>query len=260
MRTNLTATEWAAIIGALAWVPQIITWVRDYFAKPTLALFPAAAPEIGFSTFGMVLNLPCAISATVTDAVIERMEVELTHERGEKTLLPWRGLHETLAEIETATGEVERHKRQQTALALKVLTEELTEKVVMFQDIDFQARLADRIRAVESRRDRIGATETAPGQSALVLKSDEFAQMDSTIRSGCLWQPGSYDATFRIKAAERTRPFEFSYSFQMSETDVARLRENIEHLVTLLTGIVAPEKAVAEHPWNWRYPALIKNA
>ena len=258
MITRLTAIEWAAIVGALAWVPQIITWIREYFAKPTLALFPAASPEIGFSAYGMVLNLQCAISAEVTDAVVERMEAELVHENGQRFVLPWRGLHETLSEVEIPSGEIERHRRQQTALAMKVLVEELAEKIVMFQDLDFQNRALETLRSVELRRDRIAASEPETAVSSLVLRSDEFAELNRALKAGFKWQVGRYDVVFRMKAAERESPFEFRYRFQLSDTDVDRLRENLDLLITNASASFAPEQKAPERAWNWRYPAMTK--
>lgn len=259
MVARLTPIDWAAILGVLAWVPHLVTWIRDYFAKPTLALFPAASPEIGFSAYGMVLNLQCAISADVTDAVIERMEAELVHEHGQRFVLPWRGLHETLSEIETPSGEIERHRRQQTALALKVLIEELAEKTVMFQDLDFQNREIEALRSVEVRRDRIAAAEPESTRSSLVLKSDEFAELARVVRAGFKWQAGKYDVVFRLKAAERETPFDFRYRFQLSDTDIDRLKENLELVLANGTASFAPEHKAPERAWNWRYPSMTKS-
>lgn len=253
----MSVTDWIAIIGALAWAPQIVTWIRDYLAKPRLTLFPAPAAEIGFSTFGTVLNLTCAISAAVDDAVIERMEADLTHENGQRFTLPWRNLHENIAEIETVTGEVERHRRQQTALALKVATVELAEQIILFQDAEFQKRLIGAAAALENRRDHAAKHVVGEDLEVALLKSDEFAHLEQVVRSGMCWQEGTYDVVFRAKIAERRAPFEFRYRFHLTATDIARLRDNIEGLVRLLTSGVMPSRGSPTYTFQWRYPSML---
>lgn len=253
----MTVIDAAAVIGALSWVPQIFTWIQDRLAKPVVALFTGKAPEIGFCTFGTVLNLSVALSASVTDAAITRMEVELTHEKGQRFILPWMGLSESLAQVETTAGLVEHHKRQQAALALKVITDDLTEQTVLFQDADFQARIIEALGKVEDRRERVYAQNPHGVGVDLVLRSDEFAQLESTVREGFSWQVGSYAATFRIQVAERKQPFAFHFTFRLSETEVARLHDNIERLLVALRGVVDPSLAGENVIFNWRYPTMI---
>lgn len=257
MPSEMTATDWAAIIGALAWLPQIVGWVRDYFAKPKLAFFPTPNPEIGFSSYGVLVNLQCAISTSVTDAVIERMEVELVHEKGQRLVLPWQGIHETIDEIEMPTGEIERRRRQGKALAMKVTVEELAEKTIMFQDVQFQNSTNEVFRAVENRRDRLAATEPEEQRAAMLIKSDEFTNLSAMARAGLSWQVGEYTATFRIGTAEVTKPFEFRYRFRLDETDIARLRENVDYLVALISHSFAPVGEAPAKTWNWRYPKML---
>ena len=253
----LTWTDLAALVGAAAWVPQLGSWIRGALSRPKLALFPSPSPEIGFMAYGTALNLPCVISASVDDAVIVAFEAELTHESGQRFTLPWRGLSESLAEIESSSGEVEHHRRQQPALALKVITEEVAEQTVMFQDAQFQRRLLDAYSAVESRRDLIAQHERdLAKQSTELFKSDEFAKLQDVVRGGLCWRAGEYRVQFRAQIAERSEPFEFDYRFRLSAQDIARLEENVAKLLKVLREGFTPGVTVAQAVWNWRYPEM----
>jgi hypothetical protein len=52
----MTPYDWAAIAGALAWLPQRAGWVHRRFNKPKVRLTPGPTPEIGFSSLGPVFN------------------------------------------------------------------------------------------------------------------------------------------------------------------------------------------------------------
>ena len=66
----MTAFEVIAILGALAWLPHIVTWVYRFFLKPKLRLKVGPA-EVSYNSLGPVLTFDCAFSVHKKDAVIE---------------------------------------------------------------------------------------------------------------------------------------------------------------------------------------------
>ncbi len=99
------AFESVAVIAA-AWLPQVAIVVYVWLIKPKVKLVVSPAPEIGYSTFGPVLNLNCALSTSQKDALIEKITATVRHDRGQTIELTWVTLNETLSFYRTATGEV----------------------------------------------------------------------------------------------------------------------------------------------------------
>lgn len=73
-----------AFIGALAWLPQIITWIYQWIVKPKLRFVPEDFTEIGYSSCGPIINQFFAISTSGKDALIEKIEMQIIHQSGEK--------------------------------------------------------------------------------------------------------------------------------------------------------------------------------
>lgn len=48
----MTWIGWVAIIGAAAWVPQVIFFLYNFFAKPKLKFIPQSTIEVGYSSLG----------------------------------------------------------------------------------------------------------------------------------------------------------------------------------------------------------------
>src|SRR5437867_4178650 len=96
---NMTPLDWVAIVGAAAWIPQVLGWAARKLTEPSLRLVTGIAPEIGYTSFGPIFNLTCAISAERKDAIIERVSCTLEHERGQRLRLSWARLSETFSQI-----------------------------------------------------------------------------------------------------------------------------------------------------------------
>lgn len=117
----MTPTEIAAYIGALAWLPQIWSWIYGKVVKPKLRISCASTAEVGYSTLGPIVNVDVSISTENRDALIEKISLNITHEKGEVRTLTWKSLGETPQEVRSATGEVTSSwTRTQPATALRV--------------------------------------------------------------------------------------------------------------------------------------------
>ena len=117
----MTAFDWIAIVGAAAWVPQLVGWIVRRLATPRIRVIPGRSPEIGYTSFGPIFNLPCAISVARKDAIVERITATVTHQNGQSTEFRWTSLSETFSQVRSAEGLTE-VGRNQPAVALKVST------------------------------------------------------------------------------------------------------------------------------------------
>src|SRR5258706_5590049 len=130
----MTPAEWAAFVGAAAWLPQIGQWLYGWLARPALRISSGPTIELGYqNNYGQIDNPSLAISTSRKDAVIERMTVEVRHEQGDTHLLTWVALNESFSEIRNPSGETLEVAKNQAAIALKISTLGLTEKKVLFQ-------------------------------------------------------------------------------------------------------------------------------
>ena len=125
----MTSAEIIAYIGAAAWLPQIGKWIYNSVAKSKLKIVSAPTVEIGYSTFGPIVNLTVAISVECRDALIEKITLKATHKKGEERHLTWKWLNGKQHQIQSATDAIAEVSKNQPAVALKVSTLSLAEKI-----------------------------------------------------------------------------------------------------------------------------------
>ena len=85
---------WVAIIGAAAWMPQIITWLYRFFSKPKITLYPHCNPQIGYTTLGPIFNIDLALLSEKKAVVLNNFYINITHENGASYTFDWNSLSE----------------------------------------------------------------------------------------------------------------------------------------------------------------------
>lgn len=68
--------EILAVIGALAWLPQLFVWVEEKLKRPKLNIINHRLVEIGYTIYGPSINLNLAFSAENDDVFIETVYIE----------------------------------------------------------------------------------------------------------------------------------------------------------------------------------------
>lgn len=253
----MTTFEWIAIIGAAAWIPHVLTWLYHWLVKPELTLVVATRPEIGYSTYGPVLNLNCAISAARKSALIEKITVILTHQRGQSCELTWVTLNETLSQARSTSGEVAEYTKSQVAIALKVDTSTLAEKLIGFNDLNFlteKDKLVNKLVDVDNHLRKMEDGE----RISKLLRSKELSDVFSHYEKSMYWQEGNYTARVLIHISGLAEPFEKHLSFTLSADDIERISKNIDVVINILSETVHEidkEKRSPEH-WNWANPPI----
>ena len=256
LEISLKALDWAAIIGAAAWLPQVTSWVARRLATPTLRLVPSPAPEIGYTTFGPIFNLTCAISAERKDAIIERIRATLKHERGQEINLTWTTLDETFSQIRSPEGTAQVVKNQ-PAIALKVGTLILAERSIGFNDLLFQ----DQVRAqtaVAGDKLSFARTSGTPNPEQDLLRSKEFADLIALWERHFPWQEGRYTVQIEIRIVGVPKPTTQPLFFSVSANDVMRLRQNLAEIRRYEEELVVPPGIEQTYKWNWVYPQFTK--
>ena len=232
----MTVAEFAAFVGAAAWIPQIVSWQYRRAETPRVSIIASNLIELGYTRFGPIFNVTLAVAASRKDAIIDRLQVLLRHEDGESHTMLWQGLQETISEVTNLQGDPAVVQRQQPAIALKVPTVPLVDNFARFQESAFHDHR----------------------QEALARK--ELDGLLEYFRSACWLRPGRYTATFSIGSPVRVRLQLASYSFALTSQDVEILQGNVdnvrEYFVDVLSGFEQSERTPKVIPWGWADAAL----
>jgi len=252
----MSPSEIAAYIGAAAWLPQILGWIYKAIIKPQVGLVPGPTPEVGYTSLGPIFNLSCAISASRRDAIIQNITIVMRHEKGQSTVLTWQTLNETFSQIRSATGETAEVSKKQPAIALKVSTLVLAEKLIGFQDPDFQERNRALANSLIELYNHL--KKTNPDYQEQTIKSKQFADLIDFYKKNVFWQEGRYMAEVRIHLVGSKRPTIQYLEFSLSRNDVDRLNQNVSEIERYSNELIKPPPKEQQVPyfWNWINPNL----
>lgn len=246
--------EWVAIVGAAAWIPQVLGWVVRKLAVPSLRLVPSNAPEIGYTSFGPIFNLTCAISAEKKDAIIERITCTLKHERGQTLSLRWTTLNETFSQVTGPQGMSEVSKSQ-SAIALKVGTLVLAEKRIGFNDLMFQQEVQKSASVVFEKLVFLRTNGTAEPER-VTLASREFADLIALWDRHFPWQEGRYTAHTVINVVGVKKATVRVLHFTLSRSEIRSLRGNLAEIGRFQTDLIRTPAQPPTYAWNWVYPSF----
>lgn len=93
--------KFTAILGALAWLPQIINWFINWKQKPQLKIFGDDEAQVGYTTFGCVFNMNFSFLSKKKMSLIENMTVTVIDKNKTEYLLTWNWYSETFYELKS---------------------------------------------------------------------------------------------------------------------------------------------------------------
>ncbi len=253
----MNPTEFAAYLGAAAWLPQIGTWLYRAVTRPKVLVVPEKTVEIGYTTLGPIFNLRLALSVARKDIVIDSLKVQIRHADGDEHVLTWVGTQEILSEISDGLGHRQRVEKFEGAIALKLSTVSLVEKLIQFQDASFleqRRRFSDEfLGAMAFRRDQgAGAVEA-------VRDSEVFRALVEFCRSSFWWKAGKYSARFVVGSPQRYNLAEHEFFFELQQHDVDALKKNLsanDDFLNQLPFVGETDYQSPQIEWVWRNPIL----
>ena len=256
---------WVAIIGAAAWVPQIITWLYRVLTKPTLSLYLDKIPQVGYNFLGPIFNVSFALLSGRKDIVLNKFSVKLEHESGASYVFDWVGLSEDLSEIQNPIGTTMKIKKTYLPLVVKVLHAGVAQVFVRFQHTQFKtnskkpfANAIDKFSLLNSS----GKLDTEEKIEAIISES-EFDTVIKLFRSEFIWAAGKYTVTFEFGSPNKFKYKKDKYTFNLHQSDIDALRVNIDnirdYLIQSAKTDIMPDCKRTEISWNWRNPELIED-
>lgn len=249
--------EIAAYVGAAAWLPQIGSWLYGKYITPRVTILPNRSVEIGFTTFGPIMNLSMAFSSDRRDAVVTAFDASIVHQDGDQHVLRWAGMSETFSEITDSTGKKQTVSKDQTPIAFKIGTDILLEKYVRFQEPKFSQEINKYINSLVTHSKFLKETEKDFVQKT--LQSKEFRDLVKAHKESFWWKAGKYIVHFNMGSHKKLVLEDQSFYFILSQLDIDELRRNldmIEHEFTNTIKSNLPEYKIEQLTWNWRYPTF----
>ena len=251
----MRAIEWAAILGALAWLPHLFRFARDYFTKANVQIIVQRTPEVGFSTLGSILNLRMAIAVQNRDLVVSGIIIRLRHESGEEKIFAWQGIRQTFGTYNSPETGTVPFEKESEVLAIKLLETDIAERLIRFQDDSFI--LEKNEYEEKAVKKLLFLRDQESFEQDEFLKCEEMKDLYSFIRRSFSWKEGKYSATIEFIALEE---FEFEgnqFEFKLSAIDIEELEKNKELIETAYLHLYAPPSDAEDSlGWRWRYPLM----
>lgn len=242
-----------AILGALAWLPQIISWVYNWMRKPKLTIYHDGEAEAGYIKNGNVFNLRFSFLAREKNALIDDIELLLVDKDGASHNLKWMWYSETFYELQGPAGNSTMAK-QQNAIAINVFKEVLVEKFIGFQSVSFlekRKQLAYKLSTLIENQ-RINGDINID----IIRCSQEYNELIRLYKNSFLWKPGEYSATAKVHIADTNETIEHNFSFALSELEVDTLHKNIEFTKSILDYEFIDSSKELNGAWLWAKPNI----
>lgn len=242
-----------AILGALAWLPQIISWVYNWMKKPKLTIYHDGEAEAGYIKNGNVFNLRFSFLAREKNALIDDIELLLVDKDGASHNLKWMWYSETFYELQGPAGNSTMAK-QQNAIAINVFKEVLVEKFIGFQSVSFlekRKQLAYKLSTLIENQ-RINGDINID----IIRCSQEYNELIRLYKNSFLWKPGEYSATAKVHIADTNETIEHNFSFALSELEVDTLHKNIEFAKSILDYEFIDSSKELNGAWLWAKPNI----
>lgn len=252
---GISFIDLAAILGAAAWIPQL----SKLLVKPRLRFMPAPTVEIGYSYFGPIVNPTFSISSSRKDALVERLELLITHDSGAQCLFVWQFTSEIPFQTESSSGEIQILKKEQTATALKIPQQILIDKKIGFQTPSFLRERVEIETKLQEKEEHLRKI-ALPNLPNSLFAEKEWTDIERFIKNNFFWRQGKYTIELRAYEGSRKSPYKDFFSFELSQVQIQILERNIDITIKSITNMYKlkyfPTQQLPKMTWNWVSPAI----
>ncbi len=242
-----------AILGALAWLPQIFSWIYNWLKKPKISIYHDGEAEVGYIKNGNAFNLRFSFLARDKHALIDDIELHLTDKDGARHILKWMWYSETFYELQGPAGNSTMAK-QQNAIAINAFRDVLIEKFIGFQSVAFLEKrklLAYKLTTLVENQKTNGAVDMEA-----VKRSHEYNELIRLYKNSLLWKVGEYSAIAKIHIADTNETIEHTFSFRLSELEIDTLNKNIEFAKSVVDCEFIDTSQQLAGTWLWAKPTI----
>lgn len=245
--------EIAAVVGAFAWLPIVAQLLYWWLVKPKVDLVVGGQAEVGYSIFGAIVNIQCAIRSSRKRCLVTDVDLTLRHANGRQLRFAWGDVVETLSDARSTAGDIAFTNRTLQAVALQILPDELVPRWIRHRDREFLRVGNEQHSRVARRIDRIGHVADLPDQ---VLASDEWRDLIELYETAFPWEAGRYRCELTATVAELSSTVRTTLFFELTQRNVDDLRANLPmiRLALLELGTIPDPTRRTPERYNWAYP------
>ncbi len=181
-------------------------------------------------------------------ALIENIELELTHENNDTQRFIWKWFEEILyvVDLPDQSGSLPT-KKNQTAIAINILKDELIEKKIGFQQKSFQSNL----KILEQQTIEEAINLAKAGKDVQDLKATKnFNDLKGVYQNGFNWKIGEYNIKYKVYVNSLKTPFIKEVSFKMTSLNINSLKNNIDKCLSEIERIYI-DSEIKLPAWNW---------
>ena len=242
----------AAIAGAAAWLPQIISWIYKSSLVPKISIVPGRTAQISYTSLGPIFNLNLAFSSDKKEVIIDKIEINMKHEDGDTHNFLWQMLDENMGEISNIFGDKAYLKKAQPAIALKITTVSLVERFVLFQEPKFHEEHKSPFKDFEKVFEFYKEKENTDTKKS--ISSKEFYSLVKFFESYFWWKKGKYTIEFKVNSLKKAKLLQNKYYFELSAYDVKNFKSNIDKVKVLYEDFVraiTENRDIKKIDWHW---------
>jgi hypothetical protein len=221
------------IIGAAAWIPQLI----KLFKKPTLTITPANICEVGFNNLGPIFNFKSAITVDNQSVLIDRIGFELQHESGAKYSFLWHEIMEVKGQMIIPGTPAQPVIQETTAIAIKILPTD-------FKDVFLRNRMQEHSEGAKrfldsldiERRRLINNNQYDPEKH---YASKTVQDLQAFLQSQMIWKKGKYliKTNVHVQNTSLAKISVPKMSFTLTEDDIVLLQNNCDGIPKILRNV-----------------------
>ena len=242
-----------AILGAMAWLPQIITWVYKWLRRPVVSIFHDTESEVGYIKNGCAFNVRLSFLSRKKHALIDDITLQLTDKNGASHILNWIWYSETLYELLGPEGNATMAK-QQNAIAINAYEDALIEKFVGFQSIEFieeRKRLSYQLQSYIEDQRTGGCLNVDQ-----VRASKQYNDLVRHYKNCFQWKAGEYKCTLKVHIADTNQTIEHKFKFVLSDIEEDTLRKNLEVAKMAIDCEFIDPSSPITSSWIWAKPSI----
>lgn len=256
----MTIFEVVAIIGALAWMPPIISLISRALKKAIIQVNTAKEAEIGFTSFGPIINLRIALSVEHNDIVLSSLVLKVCHESGETRLFSWQGIIQNLGRLNNPGVGTIPYEKENIVLAIKLNTKDVEERFIRFQEERYLSQKQELLEKIRQKIIFLKNTETFNPE--IVINSEEFHELLRFNQQSFGWKIGKYEICLQAKSKTKFAMINNKFTIELDQLDIESMQKNIEYNKMAYINEVkagSPGYEFVEIQWNWVNPKIINN-
>ena len=219
-----TVFDILAIIGALAWLAPLFTWIRNKVTEPSIMIIPYKQLEIGYTIYGSIINIHLSFLAKDKNALINKIKIKLHHEKNETNIFTWSWFEEEIYQVENPELGSIPVKKNQRAIAINALNSVLVEKKIGFQIPEFK----NKYDTLYDKAKEVYTNLKSNWDENKMQSSIEYNRVIDYFENSSIWKIGKYKAIIEVFILKRNTPFTHTIEFELNSEDLKSIKKNIE--------------------------------